>query len=55
MPPQFGDVSLMVATGWSWRELQETPAETVNLMSIYPAIKNAKDNKESLTLEDWPE
>ena len=55
MPVEFSDVSLMSATGWSWRELQETPAETVHLMSIYITIKNATDNKQSRTLEDWPE
>tara|TARA_Y100000310_G_scaffold50965_1_gene47020 strand:- start:165 stop:332 length:168 start_codon:yes stop_codon:yes gene_type:complete len=55
MPPEFSDVNLMMATGWTWHELEETPAEIVRLVSIHLVVKDAKDNDKHISLEDWPE
>ena len=43
VPPDFADVHLMLATGWSWRELQETPADVVARAWTYLAVRETRD------------
>ena len=50
VPPQFAEVHLMAATGWSWRDLRATPADIVQKMAIYLAVKHAMDSGSALDL-----
>ena len=43
IPPDFADVHLMLATGWSWRELQETPADVVARAWTYLAVRETRE------------
>ena len=43
IPESFVEVHLMTMTGWSWQTLQETPADVVQRMSIYLAVRQARD------------
>ena len=38
-PADFAEAHLMLATGWSWRELQETPADVVERTWTYVAVR----------------
>ena len=38
VPQEFAEVHAMSVAGWSWRELQETPADVVERMMIYEAV-----------------
>ena len=58
VPPQFAEVHLMAATGWSWRDLRATPADIVQKTAIYLAVKHAMDSGSALDLhapEDGPD
>ena len=48
IPARFADVHLMAATGWSWRTLRETPADVVERMWIYLAVKRVREGKGTL-------
>ena len=52
VPPRFAEVSVMAATGWSWQALQETPADVVQKMAIYLAVKQTRDGNGAL---DFPQ
>ena len=39
VPPRFADVAIMEATGWSWRTLQDTPADVVRRMTVYLLVR----------------
>ena len=54
IPPQFADVHIMEATGWDWPTLQETPADVVQEMVLYLAVKRARAGNASLEF-DYPE
>ena len=41
VPPEFSEVHLMAANGWSWHTLQNTPADVVRLMAVYSAVAQA--------------
>ena len=43
VPPQFEEVHLMAATGWSWETLQRTPADVVEKMAVYLAVVQTRD------------
>ena len=43
VPEQFAEPHIMALTGWSWETLQETPADVVELVAIYLAVKQAID------------
>ena len=55
IPLGFVEVHVMVATGWSWQTLQETPADVVQRMLLYLAVKQARDNKASLEFRNAEE
>jgi hypothetical protein len=38
VPEEFAEVHVLAVAGWSWRELQETPADVVERMAIYKAV-----------------
>lgn len=38
VPEEFAEVHVMAVAGWSWGELQETPADVVERMAIYKAV-----------------
>ena len=42
VPAEFAEVHLMLATGWSWRELQETPADVVERTWVYVAVREVR-------------
>ena len=42
VPPMFVDAWLMDATGWSWQVLQDTPADLVDRVVVYAAVKQAR-------------
>ena len=42
VPSEFAEAHLMLATGWSWRELQETPADVVERAWVYAAVREVK-------------
>ena len=42
VPAEFAEAHLMLATGWSWRELQETPADVVERTWVYVAVREVK-------------
>jgi hypothetical protein len=50
-PPEFSEVHLMAATGWSWHTLQETPADVVRMMAVYSAVAQAMERGGSV---DFP-
>lgn len=52
MSPEFGDVAIMHATGWSWDELMNTPIHIVQKYQMYLAVRNAKINGGSLDFDD---
>ena len=43
IPEEFADTQIMSATGWTWQELQNTPADEVELMVTYLAVKNTRE------------
>ena len=52
VPGEFADVHLMALTGWSWDTLMKTPADVVERMAIYLAVKEARESGQTL---DYPE
>jgi hypothetical protein len=42
VPDEFAETHLMALTGWDWATLQETPADLVERMAIYLAVKLAR-------------
>ena len=52
IPASFAEVDLMAATGWSWQTLLETPAEVVQKMAVYLAVRNARENGTHIRFED---
>ena len=52
VPPSFVDAWLMDVTGWSWHVLQDTPAEVVDRVMVYAAVKQARAAGDAL---DFPE
>ena len=58
LPAQLDEVYLMAATGWSWQDLQATPADVVQKMAVYLAVKCARDSSGALDFrapEDGPD
>lgn len=43
-PAAFEEVHLMSRTGWTWEQLQETPADVVELMSVYLSVVEAMES-----------
>ena len=41
VPDEFAEAHLLAMTGWSFRELQETPADVAEKVAIYLAVKQA--------------
>ena len=52
VPDEFAEVHIFAHTGWTWQELQETPADIVRKMAVYLAVKLARDSGGTL---DFPE
>lgn len=52
VPEQFAEVHIMALTGWDWETLQETPADVVELMALYIAVRDARDNASSLDIPE---
>jgi hypothetical protein len=52
VPEQFAEPHIMALTGWSWETLQETPADVVELMAVYLAVRQVRDVGGTL---DFPE
>ena len=50
VPPGFVDVCLMAATGWTWRELSETPADVVVRTATLMAVRDARERGGALDL-----
>ena len=44
VPPEFAEAHLMLATGWSWRDLQETPADVVDRTWTYLAVRQTRQS-----------
>ena len=40
----FEEARLMCRTGWTWDELQETPADVVEMMSVYLSVVEAMES-----------
>ena len=43
VPAEFAEAHLMLETGWSWRELQDTPADVVERTWVYLAVRGARE------------
>ncbi len=43
VPSDFAEAHLMLETGWSWRELQDTPADVVERTWVYLAVRAARE------------
>ncbi len=43
VPSDFAEAHLMLETGWSWRELQDTPADVVERTWVYLAVREARE------------
>lgn len=52
LPEEFTDVHIMAATGWSWRELQDTPADVVEKMVTYLGVTQALNSNSSFDITD---
>ena len=50
VPAEFVEVCLMAATGWSWRELSETPADVVVRTALLVAVQDARERGDDLDL-----
>ena len=44
----------MLATGWSWRDLQETPADVVDRTWTYLAVRQTRQSGGALELASPP-
>ena len=49
---EFAEVHIMAATGWSWQELQNTPADVVEMMVTYLCVTQAISSGSTLDLPD---
>ena len=54
VPPDFAEAHLMLATGWSWRDLQETPADVVDRTWTYLAVRQTRQSGGALELASPP-
>ena len=52
LPEEFAEVHIMASTGWSWQELQNTPADVVEMMVTYLCVAQAIGSGSSLDLPD---
>ena len=50
-PAAFDEAHLMSRTGWTWQELQDTPADVVELMSVYLSVVDAMESGGSVGVE----
>ena len=50
VPAEFVEVCMMAATGWSWRELSETPADVVIRTALLIAVRDARERGDDLDL-----
>lgn len=50
VPASFAEAHLLALTGWTWHDLQETPADVVQKLAIYLAVRHAMDNRGSLEM-----
>ena len=51
VPEAFEEAHLMWRTGWTWQQLQETPADVVELMSAYLSVVDAMESGGSVGVE----
>ena len=51
VPAAFEEVHLMSRTGWTWEQLQETPADVVEMMSVYLSVVDAMESGGSVGAE----
>ena len=49
---EFAEAHIMAATGWSWQELQNTPADVVEMMVTYLCVTQAISSGSTLDLPD---
>ena len=54
VPPEFAEAHLMLATGWSWRDLQETPADVVDRTWTYLAVRQTRQSGGALEFASPP-
>lgn len=52
VPADFAEAHLMLETGWSWRELQDTPADVVERTWVYLAVREAREVGGALDLSE---
>ena len=52
VPSEFAEAHVMAITGWSWVDLQETPADVAAKMAIYYAVTNARETGGRLDLPE---
>ena len=50
-PEAFEEAHMMWRTGWTWQELQDTPADVVELMSVYLSVVDAMESGGSVDAE----
>ena len=55
LPPDYADVALLAATGWTWQELQETPSDIVHRMRVYLAVQSVAERGGELGVSDGDE
>lgn len=54
LPDAFLESHVMAATGWDWNTLQETPADVVQRMAVYLAVRLARDTGAELDIPVRP-
>ena len=52
VPDEFAEAHMMAQTGWSWETLQETPADVVERMATYLAVREAREIGGTLDLSE---
>lgn len=52
VPEEFADAHLMASTGWSYDELQRTPADVVERMSTYLSVRAAHETGGVVEVEE---
>ena len=52
VPRQFAEVHMMAQTGWSWAQLQQTPADVVERMAVYLAVTEARRSGGAVDMRD---
>lgn len=43
---------MLAETGWTWKELQETPADVVNKLILFKHVRHIRENGGEMRFDD---